>query len=133
MEWYWAIALLLGSILFMMAIGVPVAVAFLSVNVAAATYFMGGSGPLLARVELGVGVLAANAFESMTTFALVPIPMFLLMGELFFHTGLAKRMFNAVEKLMGRVPARLSYVTVAGVASDRAELEEHQRDLAAER
>ena len=40
--------------------------------------------------------------------------MFLLMGELFFHTGLANRMFNSVEKLMGRVPARLSYVTVAG-------------------
>ncbi len=114
MEWYWAIALLLGSILFMMAIGVPVAVAFLSVNVAAATYFMGGSGSLLERFELGVGVLVANAFESMTTFALVPIPMFLLMGELFFHTGLANRMFNAVEKLMGRIPARLSYVTVAG-------------------
>ena len=36
------------------------------------------------------------------------------MGELFFHTGLAGRMFNAVEQLMGRVPARLSYVTVAG-------------------
>ncbi len=114
MEWYWTIALLLGSILFMMAIGVPVAAAFLSVNVAAATYYMGGSGPLLDRLELGVGVLVANAFESMTTFALVPIPMFLLMGELFFHTGLANRMFNAVEKLMGRIPARLSYVTVAG-------------------
>jgi tripartite ATP-independent transporter DctM subunit len=114
MEWYWALALLLGSILVMMAIGIPVAAAFLTVNVAAATYFLGGYGSFFQRVELGVGVLVANAFESMTTFNLVPIPMFLLMGELFFHTGLANRMFNAVEKLMGRVPARLSYVTVAG-------------------
>ena len=50
----------------------------------------------------------------MAIFAIVPIPMFLLMGELFFHSGLAKRMFDAIENLMGSTPARLSYVTVAG-------------------
>ncbi len=114
MEWYWTLAVLLGSILALMAIGMPVGLAFLGVNVVAAAYYMGGRGDLLTVIERGVGVLAGNAFESMTTFALVPIPMFLLMGEFFFHTGLANRMFNAVEKLMGRVPARLSYVTVAG-------------------
>ncbi len=114
MEWYWTLAVLLGSILALMAIGMPVGLAFLGVNLVAAAYYMGGRGDLLTVIERGVGVLAGNAFESMTTFALVPIPMFLLMGEFFFHTGLANRMFNAVEKLMGRVPARLSYVTVAG-------------------
>lgn len=44
----------------------------------------------------------------------MPVPMFLLMGEIFFHTGLATKMFSAVDKLMGRIPGRLSFVTVAG-------------------
>lgn len=114
MEWYWTLASLIGAILVLMAIGLPVGIAFIAVNVVAATIYLGGSGDLFEIAERGVGILAGNAFESMTTFALVPIPMFLLMGELFFHTGLANRMFSAVEKLMGRVPARLSYVTVAG-------------------
>ena len=114
MEWYWAIAALFGGVLVLMAIGLPVGLAFLSVNVVAASYFMGGSGDLHEQMTRGVGILAKNGFDSLTTFMLVPIPMFLLMGELFFHTGLANRMFNAVEKLMGRVPARLSYVTVVG-------------------
>ena len=114
MEWYWTLASLIGAILVLMAIGLPVGIAFIAVNVVAAIIYMGGSGGLFEVAERGVGVLAGNAFESMTTFALVPIPMFLLMGELFFHTGLANRMFTAVEKLLGRVPARLSYVTVAG-------------------
>lgn len=114
MEWYWTLATLLGGILFLMIIGMPVAIAFITVNVIAAAYYLGGHGTFFEVIQRGVGVLTGNAFESMTTFALVPIPMFLLMGELFFHTGLANRMFNAVEKLMGRVPARLSYVTVAG-------------------
>lgn len=114
MEWYWALAVLLGSMLALMAIGTPVGIAFLGVNVVAAVIYFGGSGPFLSRVELGIGTLADNAFESMASFAIAPIPMFLLMGELFFHTGLATRLFNAVDKLMGKVPARLSYVTVAG-------------------
>ena len=36
------------------------------------------------------------------------------MGELFFRTGLGMKMFNAVDQLMGKVPGRLSYVTVVG-------------------
>jgi tripartite ATP-independent transporter DctM subunit len=114
MEWYWPLAILLGSTLVLMALGMPVGIAFLGVNVVAAVYYLGGSGAFPERVANGIGTLAGNAFESMANFAIVPIPMFLLMGELFFHTGLAARMFNAVDKLMGRVPARLSYVTVAG-------------------
>jgi len=114
MEWYWTLACLIGAILVLMAAGLPVGIAFITVNVVAAVIYLGGSGDFFEISERGVGILASNAFESMTTFALVPIPMFLLMGELFFHTGLANRMFTSVEKLMGRVPARLSYVTVAG-------------------
>ncbi len=36
------------------------------------------------------------------------------MGEIFFHTGLGNRMFTAIDKLLGRLPGRLSYVTVMG-------------------
>ncbi|MEM0906818.1 MAG: TRAP transporter large permease [Pseudomonadota bacterium] len=106
MEWYEALALLLGMVLTLMMLGVPVALAFLGANIVGAYIFMGG--------ERGIGQLINNGFGAMTNFALVPIPLFLLMGELFFHTGLATRVFNGVDKLLGRVPARLSYVTVAG-------------------
>ncbi|MBS0123709.1 TRAP transporter large permease [Thetidibacter halocola] len=106
MEWYWALALLLGSILALMAIGMPVALAFLAANIAGAWFFMGGAN--------GITLLLNNGFGSLTTFALVPIPLFLLMGEIFFYTGLGTRMFNAIDKLLGRLPGRLSYVTVIG-------------------
>jgi len=114
MEWYWTLLVLLGSILTLMAVGFPVGIAFLAVNIVAAVIYFGGNGPFLQQIEYGIGTMGENAFGSMANFALVPIPMFLLMGELFFHTGLANRMFSTVERLMGRVPARLSYVTVAG-------------------
>jgi len=106
MEWFEALGLLVGSILFLMALGMPVALAFLAANIMGAFIFMGG--------ERGVGQLLSNGLGSLTKYALVPIPLFLLMGEIFFHTGLGGRMFNAIDKLLGRLPGRLSYVTVLG-------------------
>ena len=114
MEWYWILLALFGSILLLMFAGLPVGIAFIAVNTVAAFFIFGRFGDFDTRVQSAIGQHVDNAFGNMTIFAIVPIPMFLLMGELFFHTGLANRMFNAVEKLMGRVPARLSYVTVAG-------------------
>src|SRR3954468_19115983 len=106
MAWYWAATLLFGLGILLMMLGIPVAIAFFATNIVAAVFFMGG-GP-------GIEQVINNGFGGMTSFPLVPIPMFLLMGELFYHTGLAGRMFNAIDQLMGNVPGRLAYVTVAG-------------------
>ena len=106
MEWYWAAALLFGLGVTLMMLGIPVAIAFFGSNIVAAVVFMGG-GP-------GIAQVINNGFGAMTNFALVPIPMFLLMGELFYHTGLATKCFNAADKLLGNVRGRLAYVTLIG-------------------
>lgn len=106
MEWFEALGLLVGSIMLLMAIGMPVALAFLAANIIGAWVFMGG--------DRGVVALLNNGWGALTIFALVPIPLFLLMGEIFFQTGLGSRMFSAIDKLLGRLPGRLSYVTVLG-------------------
>ena len=106
MEWFESLALLLGSILVLMAIGMPVALAFLAANIVGAWFFMGGAK--------GITLLLNNGFGGLTNYALVPIPLFLLMGEIFFHTGLGARMFNAIDRLLGKLPGRLSYVTILG-------------------
>lgn len=106
MEWYWGAALLFGLSIGLMMLGVPVAIAFFATNIVAALALMGGGA--------GIAQIINNGFGAMTNFALVPIPMFLLMGDLFFHTGLATRCFNAADKLLGNVPGRLSYVTLIG-------------------
>src|SRR6266850_3426762 len=105
-EWYWAALLLFGLGVGLMMLGVPVAIAFFATNIVAAALFMGGGAGIIQVIN--------NGFGAMTSFALVPIPMFVLMGELFFHTGLAGRCFNAADKLLGNVPARLSFVTLIG-------------------
>jgi tripartite ATP-independent transporter DctM subunit len=47
---------------------------------------------------------------------MLPIPLFILMGEVMFRTGVAPRMIETLDKWIGRVPGRLSLLTVFGGA-----------------
>lgn len=106
MEWQYALLLMLGLMFGLMAIGVPVAFTFLGVNLVGAWIFLGG--------EAGLGQLVRNSVGSITSFSLTPIPLFVLMGEVLFHTGLAFRAIEAIERLIARLPGRLSVVSVLG-------------------
>jgi tripartite ATP-independent transporter DctM subunit len=106
MAWYEVLALLLGTLLLFMALGVPVVFAFFATNLAGAWLFMGG--------DKGILQLMRNATDSVQSFALMPIPLFILMGEVMFHTGVAGRAIDAVDKLIARVPGRLSLVAITG-------------------
>ena len=109
MEWYWAAALFLGGICLLMSLGIPVAFSFFLVNIAGIAVFVG-------RTEAGIDQMLRNGIASITTFSLAPVPLFLIMGTLFFRSGLAKRVLDAIDVCFGRLPGRLSYVTVtAGV------------------
>lgn len=105
MEWYWAFALLLGMVISFMALGVPVAFSFIMTNFIAVLIFAGSSG-LIQVVD--------NSTQLISRFVLGPVPMFILMGSLFFHTGLAVRVFDGLDAIFGRLPGRLCYLTVAG-------------------
>ncbi len=106
MEWYWAMALLVGGALGLMFLSVPVALAFLGANLVGAVIFFGGAA--------GLAQVAQNMVEALATYSLAPVIMFVLMGEILFQTGVAVRAIDAVEKLIANVPGRLALVAVAG-------------------
>ncbi len=106
MEWPLVLLIIIGPVLGLMALGVPVAFGFFTVNILGAFLFAGGI--------TGVELMLANAAESISTFSLVPVPLFIVMGALFFRSGLAIRVFDALDACFGRLPGRLSYVTVTG-------------------
>jgi tripartite ATP-independent transporter DctM subunit len=109
MEWYWAFAFLLGMVICFMALGVPVAFAFIATNFIAVYTFTGFDFNALIQV-------ADNSTQLISRFTLGPVPMFILMGSLFFHTGLALKVFDGLDAIFGRLPGRLCYLTVAGGA-----------------
>ena len=104
MEWYTIISLLFGAMVLLLLTGVPIAFAFLIVNLVAAYFFLGGVPGLIGAV---VGV-----FTSITTFTLLPVPFFILMGGLIFHTGLGLEAVNVLDKWLGQLRGRLSILAI---------------------
>ncbi len=103
-SWQIAAWLLLGGSTLLLFMGMPVALTFLGINIIGAVLYMGGEPGLLQLVRNSVG--------SVTAFALTPIPLFVLMGEILFHTGLAVKVIDGIERLIVRVPGRLAVVAV---------------------
>src|SRR3954462_9788904 len=104
MNWVEGSILLFGGLVAVMGLGLPVAFAFLVLNVIGAILFLGG--------EPGLAQLARNAVQSITSFSLTPIPFFVLMGEVLFHTGVALKAMDAFALLIRRVPGRLSVIAI---------------------
>jgi tripartite ATP-independent transporter DctM subunit len=104
MAWWLIISLLFGSMVFMLLTNLPIAFAFLVVNIVAAYFFLGGIPGLIAVVT--------GVFSSITTFTLLPVPFFILMGELIFHSGLGLNAVNVLDKWLGKLRGRLSILAI---------------------
>src|SRR5258708_24901852 len=104
MNWIEASILMFGGLVALMSLGLSVAIAFLSINVVGALLFLGG--------EQGLSQLTRNAVQSVTSFSLTPIPFFVLMGEVLFHSGVALKAIDAFSLLIRRVPGRLSVIAI---------------------
>ncbi len=103
-NWQIAAWLMLGGSTVLLFIGMPVALTFISINLLGAWLYMGG--------EPGLIQLARSSVSSVMAFSLTPIPLFVLMGEILFHTGLALKVIEGIERLIVKVPGRLSVVAV---------------------
>lgn len=104
MEWYLTLITLFSSLIALFLLGVPVAFSFLIVNLVAAFLFMGGVH--------GIMGLVTGIFTSITTFALVPVPLFIFMGSIIFHSGLGFEALNVLDKWLGKIRGRLSILAI---------------------
>jgi tripartite ATP-independent transporter DctM subunit len=106
MLWWHVLLLMFAALAFLMASGMPIFVAFGILNVALFYFFAGGEGALQA--------VALSSYGSVATFAFTALPMFIVMGEVILHCGLAKLAIDAMGKWLGRMPGRLAVLAVLG-------------------
>ena len=104
MTWQMASLLLLGGSTVLLFAGMPVAISFIAINLIGAFLFLGG--------DAGLHQVARNSVSAALNFSLTPIPLFILMGEVLFHTGLALKVIDGVERLIRQVPGQLAVVAV---------------------
>jgi tripartite ATP-independent transporter DctM subunit len=104
MTWWVAAMVLFGALSALFLIGLPAAFSFFAINIAGAWIYLGK--------EAGLIQLIRNGIVSITSFSLTPIPFFILMGEVLFHTGVAMKAIDAIDRAISRVPGRLAVVAI---------------------
>ena len=104
MTWWQSLLLLFGLLTFLLLVGLPAGFAFLAINLIGAVVYLGG--------EAGLMQVVRNGVASVTNFSLTPIPFFILMGEVLFHTGLAMKAIDSFDRAIRGVPGRLSVVAI---------------------
>jgi len=107
-EWQLTLLLLFGSLIILMITGMPIAFCFMLINVVGVFLFFGGTA--------GLEQLVLSLYTSLATFVLLPVLLFILMGELTFQSGLARNIIDVVDKWLGRLPGRLALLAVGAGA-----------------
>jgi len=106
MEWWTTLILIFSVLVILLFLGVPVAFSFLFINIIGVYVFWGGPA--------GWEQLIRSIYRSVATFSLLPVPLFLLMGEIMFRSGIAPKMMDALDKWLGKIPGRLGLLAVGG-------------------
>lgn len=106
MEWYVFLLILFGSLIFVMGLGMPVAFAFMVIILVGA--------PLTWGLAPGMTQVIMSISANLMNFSLIPVVLFILMGEIIFHSQLAPLMLDTLDKWIGRIPGRLAIMAVGG-------------------
>jgi tripartite ATP-independent transporter DctM subunit len=95
------LAILMGVLLVLLAIGVPVAFAL-----------MGASITCFIALDIPLVVVFQRMAAGVSTFSLMAIPFFVFAGDLMYRAGIADRLVQIAEAAFGRSRGGLGVVTV---------------------
>ncbi|HOW54429.1 MAG TPA: TRAP transporter large permease [Syntrophorhabdaceae bacterium] len=103
------------SVFILMALfltGIELAFAMALIGVAGYAYIVGP--------EQAMSMLANDFYDSLESYSLTVVPLFVLMGQIAFNAGIAKRLYDSAHKFLGHIPGGLAMATVAGATIFKA-------------
>lgn len=101
--------LLIGLLLFFVAIGVHIVIA-LGVTAVLGVYFAYGDFGMVQKL------VGSTSYEGLRNYVFAVIPLFMLMGEFISKSGTITDVYRGIQKGLRRLPGRLALATVMGNA-----------------
>ncbi len=99
-----------------LGIGVLLLLFLTGIEMAFAMAFVGFTGyVILGSLKGATTMIAKDFFDTFASYGFTVIPLFVLMGQISFNSGIAKRLYNSANSFMGHIPGGLALATVAGV------------------
>jgi C4-dicarboxylate transporter DctM subunit len=74
----------------------------------------------IVSAKAGLNLLAKDFFDVFASYGFTVIPLFVLMGQIAFNAGIAKRLYDASYRFIGHIPGGLAMATVAGATVFKA-------------
>jgi tripartite ATP-independent transporter DctM subunit len=102
-----AVVLVFSIILLLIFMGCPV---FASLGISATI------GILLLRGWVGVNQIPSTMYGQLSSFVLIAVPMYLLMGDVLFKTGIGADLYEVFSKWFNRIPGGLAMASVFACA-----------------
>ena len=69
--------------------------------------------PAISIVNKIGNLLAGSVYDSLNSWSLAALPMFILMGEILHYSSISNKLFNGLVPWLNRVPGRLLHINVA--------------------
>jgi len=70
----------------------------------------------LVSFDASMNLIAKDVYSVFGSYNLTVIPLFVLMGQLAYHSGISKRLFDAAYKFIGHWPGGLAIATIGACA-----------------
>jgi tripartite ATP-independent transporter DctM subunit len=103
MEWWLVLIIFFASLISLFLCGLPIAFSFLGLDIIGLYLILGAKGMTL---------LASSMCDSVASFTMSPLPLFIFLGEIFYESKVVNIAFDAIDKWVGGVRARLHLVTL---------------------
>jgi len=87
----------------LVVLGMPIGFTFATVG------FFGFA--LVRNLEAALNLLGSVPYTWGSTYTMIVIPLFVLMGQFAFHSGISGDLYNAAYKWVGRLPGGLALAT----------------------
>lgn len=101
-------ALGIVAMVILMFLRMPIAFTMAVIGFAGFTYLTSWSGSLF--------LLGNSFFFQFTSYTMLVIPLFVLMGEIAFHAGISKRLYDTAYAWLGFIPGGLALATIGACA-----------------
>ena len=98
----------IGILCLLLFMGVPVGITMGVVGFAGMVWISG--------LSAGLGILKTVPLATVSNYDYSVIPLFVLMGELCFYSGLSENLYRTTNNWLGRLPGGLAMATVGGCA-----------------
>ena len=75
---------------------------------------------IIVTMKAALNLLAKDIFDVFASYGFTVIPLFVLMGQVAFNAGIAKRLYHAAYRFVGHIPGGMAMATVVGATAFKA-------------